>query len=102
MKITIKMMPLILLSCAGTTHGSEPENVWWDGSTRGDKTLPELVDEGWKVVGYSTSPEGDALSRDYILQHHDKPGAWHCNFFSFTMDDGSNEIIKSCMALVQP
>jgi len=75
---------------------------WWDTSTRGEATLPELIADNWEIVGYSVSHGEGTLSRDYVLQHPDKPGAWHCNFFSAVIRESDYKIIASCTALRQP
>lgn len=102
MKRLVALLMILGFVAAATADSSDAVDPWWDTSTRGSATLPELVADGWGIVGYSVSHGESSLSRDYVLQHPEKPGAWHCNFFSVLLRDTTNDIIASCTALRQP
>ncbi len=81
MKYVIVLI-LFIVSSVGLARPQDRPDPWWNSSKRSDRSLPELVEAGWRIVGYSTNHGENSLSRDYILQHPNKPGAWHCNWFS--------------------
>lgn len=89
-------------------EASAADDPWWDTSSRGEATLPELIADGWEIVGYSVSHGERSLSRDHVLQHPDKVGAWHCNYFSVVTSDNNHDvennhdIITSCTPIRQP
>ena len=92
----------VCIALTAQAFADEPDSPWWDIAERGSRSLPELVQAGWEIVGFDVHNGEDTVSRDYILQHPGKPGAWHCNALYINRDDGTDGRILSCTPLKQP
>lgn len=102
---SVGMRALLMLALLGLSVASSADDAkgpWWDRSDKAQKSLPQLVHEGWRIVAFDAQFLESPVRREYILHHPDKSGAWQCSLSWFMFDDGSLEATGGCSPLLGP
>jgi hypothetical protein len=55
----------VCIALTAPAFANEPDSPWWDIAERGSRSLPELVQAGWEIVGFDVHNGENTVSRDY-------------------------------------